>query len=241
MACIISPSMQTTRRQHFDWQRICFCTEPTLTQTVPIMKKFALVATLFAALPFTASAQSANTINFKGTIVDTGCSVSSSTVSGGVANLPAKTDGIEVNLGTVAATDIGTAGTAFSGGAGVPAGTGANVTLTFDCGNAKSGGTGGGAPTKFTVSFNAKNSDIDNTALGTLKIAGGTGAAAGVAIALFQDEKLINIQSSQAPVTGNIANGKGTMNLRAMYVRNGTGAIVPGIANASLPFTLRYE
>jgi type 1 fimbria pilin len=97
------------------------------------------------------------------------------------------------------------------------------------------------APTRFTVSFNPKSTDIDNTSLGTLKVASGTGTATGVAIALFQNDKLINIQNSQPAVTGEIAGGKGLMNLRAMYVRNGTANITPGTANASLPFTLRYE
>ena len=212
------------------------------------MKKQTLIAALIAAssLPFAAAAQTtapttANVINFKGNIVASGCSVSSSSVAGGQGNQAANANGIDVNLGTVSATDIGTAGTAFSGGGSVPVGAGANVIVNFDCGAATTGGTGNGAPTKFTVSFNPKTSDIDNSQLGTLKVAGGTGAASGVAIALFQNEQLINITTSQPVVTGQIASGKGTMNLRAMYVRNGTGSITPGTANASLPFTLRYE
>jgi type 1 fimbria pilin len=202
------------------------------------MKTLCLIATLVAAssASFAASAQTSNTINFKGEIVASGCSVSSSSVAGGAQNQAAKATGIDVDLGTVSAADIGSAGTAFSGAA-MPVGAGANVSLNFDCGAATAGGASGGAPTKFTVIFNPKASDIDSGSAGTLKVAGG---ATGVAIALFQNEQLINITNSQPVVTGQIANGKGVMNLRAMYVRN-SDTLKPGKATASLPFTLRYE
>lgn len=211
-----------------------------LTHTVPSMKNLNLIATLIAAssLSFAASAQtsSSNVINFKGEIIASGCSVSSSSVAGGEQNKAASANGIDVDLGVVSASDIGSASTAFAGGT-MPVGAGASVNVNFDCGAATSGGASGGAPTKFTVIFNPKASDIDNASVGTLKVAGG---ATGVAIALFQNEKLINITTSQPAVNGTISGGKGVMNLRAMFVRN-SETLKVGKATASLPFTLRYE
>lgn len=205
------------------------------------MKNLSLIAALFAAsaLPFAAAAQS-NVINFKGNIVASACAVSGSSVGGGAGNQAAAGSTIEVNLGTVSATDIGTEGQAFSGGSSVPAGAGSNITLTFDCANAKTGGATNGAPTKFTVSFNpGAGSGVADKAIGTLALT--PGGAENVAIALFQDDKLVNVQTSQLPVKGDISNGIGTMNLRAMYVRSTNKAIKAGRADATLPFTLRYE
>jgi type 1 fimbria pilin len=124
----------------------------------------------------------------------------------------------------------------------MPAGAGSNITIAFDCSKATTGGANNNAPTKFTVSFNPTGpggSGIADKAIGTLAL--NAGGAENVAIALFQDDKLIHLQNSQPAVKGEIAGAVGTMNLRAMYVRSTDKAIKPGAANASLPFTLRYE
>ena len=231
---------KTTTRHHKAWRRRGSpCTEasPLPTHSVPTMKNLTLIASLIAAsaLPFAASAQTANTINLKGEIIASACSASSATVAGGTSAAASNASGIEVNLGKVSVNEIGTSGAAFSASSSLTDGAGANVAIEFNCPSAPAGGS---SPTKFTVSFNPRPGDIANASVGTLAV---TGGATGVAIALVQDNKVINIQNSSPAVAGTINGTKGVLNLRAMYVRNGAAAPTPGMANASLPFTLRYE
>lgn len=205
------------------------------------MKNLSLIAALFAAsaLPFAASAQTANTINFTGTITKAACSVSSAAATGGGAQTTPTNSGITVNLGTVADTEIGTMGAAVNGVYSAPANVGSNVTLTFNCSNTANAGPGNTQLTTFSVGFEPTEAQKDEI-VGALKLSGDS-AAKGVAIALFDNGKLVNVHDRTTLVAGKITNNTGTMDLRAMYVKSGNGAITPGSAKASLPFTVRYQ
>ena len=206
------------------------------------MKNLTLIASLIAAsaMPFAASAQTSNTINFTGTITKAACAVKSSSATGTSAKDTAGTSGITVNMGTVSEADIGTVGAQANGSFAAPAGVGANVTLTFNCSNTDKAGAGGSALNTFSVGFEPTEAQKDPNVVGALAL-GSDSSAKGVSIALFDNGKLVNVHDRQQLIAGKIASdGTGTMDLRAMYVKSGS-TITPGSAKAALPFTVRYQ
>lgn len=173
------------------------------------------------------------TINFTGEIIAASCTVkpgNSGTSTGGTAGKQT----IDVNLGKVSADSLGTTGAVSSS---------KSINLNLDCGKTAEG------LTTVKLTFDPANgSGLDSTNNNLLKITGPTDKTAkGVAIGLFtSDNKMLNLAANEA-ISGTLTS-TGTapditysakVDLRAGYVA--TGAITPGIANGTLPFTLTYE
>ena len=164
-------------------------------------------------------------INFQGTILSDTCKVSSLTGDAGTIN---------VNMGTIAADDIGTVAapkrlTAGAGAANmdVICKAGAKVSMKF------AGKTAELSADKKTLRVNNGNTAAGFAQGVGIAVYEGTGAGA-IAFDLSNGNLL---PETTVPSTG------GAVNVRfaAAYVAADPTKIKPGIANASLPFTLTYE
>ncbi|SFP40131.1 fimbrial protein [Ralstonia sp. NFACC01] len=164
-------------------------------------------------------------INFQGSIVNDTCKVSSATGDAGTIN---------VNMGTIAADDVGTlaAPKRLTNGAGaanfdVVCKTGAKVSMKF------AGKTAELSADKKTLRVNNGNTAAGFAQGVSIAVYEGTGASAS-AFDLSSGDLLAQ---TDVPASG------GTLNVRfaAAYVAADPTKIKPGIANASLPFTLSYQ
>lgn len=164
-------------------------------------------------------------INFQGTILSDTCKVSSLAGDAGTIN---------VDMGTIAADDIGTltAPKNLANGAGsanidVVCKTGAKVSMKF------AGKTAELSADKKTLRVNNGNTAAGFAQGVSIAVYEGTGAGAN-AFDLSNGDLLAQ---TTVPSTG------GAVNVRfaAAYVAADPTKIKPGIANASLPFTLTYE
>lgn len=194
--------------------------------------KTKLLATGFALSALSASAMAQTTpvsvdgsINFQGTIVSDTCKVSSVAGDAGAIN---------VDMGTIAADDIGTVAapkvlTSGSGSANfdVVCKTGAKVSMKF-----------AGKAAELSADHKTLRVNNGNTSAGFAQGVGiavyeGTGASASA----FDLSNGALLAETAVPSTG------GAVNVRfaAAYVAADPTKIKPGIANASLPFTLTYE
>ncbi|AKA22414.1 fimbrial protein [Pseudomonas chlororaphis] len=176
------------------------------------------------------------TINFTGEIIAASCTVkpgNGGTSTGGTAGKQT----INVELGKVSSDSLGTIGNVSSG---------KSINLDLDC------GTTGKDLTTVKLTFDPANgSGLDTANNSLLKITGPEGkTATGVAIGLYDsNNKLLNLAANET-IDGKIetiSDGetppkltyKAKLDLRAGYVA--TGAVTPGIANGTLPFTLTYQ
>ena len=192
--------------------------------------KLFLAGVAMSALSAAAMAQTTPTsvdgvINFQGTIVSDTCKVSSATGDAGTIN---------VNMGTIAADDIGTVAAPkfLTSGAGS-----ANVDVVCKTG------------AKVSMKFAGKAAEL-STDKKTLRVNNGNtaaGFAQGVGIAVYEgtgaSATAFDLSSGNLLAETAVPEGGGAINLRfaAAYVTPDAALIKPGIANASLPFTLSYE
>lgn len=170
-------------------------------------------------------------INFTGDITAASCKATSGAGTSISGTAGAQT--IDVNMGKISIDSL-------SGSKpGIAAGTAININL--DCGNTAAG------LTTVKVMFDPNSgSGVDLKNNNLLKT---TGTAEGVGIGIYDSSNnLINLAgngSFDAPLikAGESPDFKYTanLNLRASYVANGVTPIVPGPANATLPFTLTYQ
>lgn len=162
------------------------------------------------------------TITFQGVVKKDSC----------YAN-PGRDSNIDFPLGTVQAsalTDLANAtGSALM----------QSKVFTIECGSGD----------KVTMTF-APGSEVDaaGTVLRVNSGNTGTNFASGVGIVMLDDQgAVMNIKSgsferSFAATATESAKQRANFTLRATYIRTGTAdAVVPGIANASLPFLISYE
>ncbi|CAJ0883695.1 hypothetical protein R20233_02900 [Ralstonia sp. LMG 32965] len=192
--------------------------------------KLFLAGVAMSALSSAAMAQTTPTsvdgvINFQGTILSDTCKVSSLTGDAGTIN---------VDMGKIAADDIGTvaAPKRLTSGAGsanfdVVCKTGAKVSMKF------AGKAADLSADKKTLRVNSGNTAAGFAQGVGIAVYEGTGAGAN-AYDLSSGNLLAQ---TTLPATG------GAVNVRfaAAYVAADATKIKPGIANASLPFTLTYE
>ncbi|WPO48171.1 fimbrial protein [Pseudomonas sp. S1Bt23] len=176
------------------------------------------------------------TINFTGEIVAASCKATAGSGSNVSGEKGAQI--INVKLGKVPIDSL-------TGSTSIVAGT--PINLDLDCGN-----TGTGL-TLVKVQFDPRSgSGVDSSNGSLLKIAGGTGAAAGVGIGIYDlNGKLLNLGANETfnsellketTGTGETATTKysAKLNMRTAYVPNGA-SLKAGVANGTLPFTLTYE
>lgn len=185
----------------------------------------AMSALSSAVMAQTTSVSVDGVINFQGKILNDTCKVSSLTGDAGVIN---------VNMGNIAADDVGTLAapkrlTDGSGNANfdVVCKTGAKVSMKF------AGKASELSADKKTLRVNNGNTS-DGFAQGvSIAVYEGTGASAKA----FDLSKGDLLAKTEVPAAG------GAINVRfaAAYVAPDATKVKPGIANASLPFTLSYE
>lgn len=170
-------------------------------------------------------------LSFSGEVVAASCSIragAGSTVTGEEGN-----QRIDVKLGKVSLDSL------TSSGSSLPV-AGVNINLNLDC-----GATATGLKTVRLKFDPSSGSGIDPDNVSLLKT---TGTAKGVGIGLYDlNNKLLNLSGNEtfdAPLVsvGDIDEPqyKASINLRAAFVANGDD-MAPGLANATLPFTLTYE
>jgi major type 1 subunit fimbrin (pilin) len=191
--------------------------------------KLFLAGVAMSALSTAAMAQTAasvdGVINFQGTILSDTCKVSSLTGDAGTIN---------VNMGTIAADDIGTvaAPKRLASGAG---------SANFDV-VCKSGA-------KVSMKFAGKASELsaDKKTLRVNNGNTGAGFAQGVGIAVYEGTgagaNAFDLSNGDLLAQTELPASGGAINVRfaAAYVAADAAKIQPGVANASLPFTLSYE
>jgi major type 1 subunit fimbrin (pilin) len=191
--------------------------------------KLFLAGVAMSALSSVAMAQTATkvdgTINFEGKITSDTCKVSSASGDAGTIN---------VKMGNVAADDIGTVAAPKNlvGGTGS-----ANFEVVCKKG------------AKVSMKFAGKAADL-STDKKTLRVNSGNtsaGFAQGVGIAVYEGTgataNAFDLSSGDLLAQTEVPAEGGSINVRfaAAYVAPDATKIKPGIANASLPFTLSYE
>ncbi|KAA0983004.1 type 1 fimbrial protein [Pseudomonas sp. ANT_J12] len=195
------------------------------------MKKTSLLALAIvahAALSSSAFAAS-GTLQFNGELNNASCTVTpGGDASAGTGN------NILVDMGDVSFADLQVASPGV-GNVGV-----AVTDLNFDIGCP----SGVGALSSVIMSFDPNSGSGLDSIDGRL-LALSPGGASGAAIALVNSANDIIDMSSAPSISAPLdidEDGVGTANiaLRATYLRT-SGAEVPGAANGSLPFVLRYE
>lgn len=194
-----------------------------------IFLRHILAATVSGALASSAMAHD-GTINFTGEVTSVSCSLKAgagSSVTGSQGSTK-----VEVAMGKISADAVPATGNAANS---------AYINLTLDCGNT--------APNLTTVEMRfdpLSGSGLDTFNNTLLKVKGG---ATGVAIGIYDQtaNKLLNLAANDILTsalttagTGATSSTTGIFNMRAAYLANGD-AVVPGIANAELPFTLTYK
>lgn len=189
-----------------------------------IMKRFFALSLLSSVLILPALANAADTpvwkkdgggnINFTGTIKNDGC----------VVQGPGSSD-INIPLGNVQASSLGLVS------APGPVSSAGEVKVTIKC---KSAGT------KVQMTFAPLPYQLEGT--NVLKVDNGSGAAKNVGVALL-DAAGTALNLSTGSYSGAMAGGTATLQVRATYVRTvaDVDSVVPGIANASMPFVLEYQ
>jgi major type 1 subunit fimbrin (pilin) len=192
------------------------------------MKISILPAALLLAGFTTFAHANSGVITFTGELVATSCVVTPGAgVGGGAGN-------INVNMGTVALSDL-------SQGNGSDFGAATQINLDVDC----SSGAGGLSSVKMI--FDPRSgSGVNPGDTRLLQLSPGAGAATGVGIAIINDNnKIINMNANEtidAPLVISGDTGKAELSMRAAYVLSGAPAqATVGVANATLPFTLKYE
>ncbi|CAJ0771374.1 fimbrial protein [Ralstonia chuxiongensis] len=164
-------------------------------------------------------------INFQGTILNDTCKVSSTTGDAGAIN---------VSMGNIAADDIGTlaAPKRLTNGAGA-----ANFDVVCKKG------------AKVSMKFAGKVAELSADKK-TLRVNNGNtsaGFAQGVGIAVYEgtgsSANAFDLSNGDLLAQTEVPEGGGSLNVRfaAAYVADDATKVKPGIANASLPFTLSYE
>ncbi|CAJ0715659.1 hypothetical protein LMG6871_01527 [Ralstonia edaphis] len=191
--------------------------------------KLFLAGVAMSALSSVAMAQTATkvdgTINFEGKITSDTCKVSSASGDAGTIN---------VKMGNVAADDIGTVAAPKNlvGGTGS-----ANFEVVCKKG------------AKVSMKFAGKAADL-STDKKTLRVNSGNtsaGFAQGVGIAVYEGTgataNAFDLSGGDLLAQTEVPAEGGSINVRfaAAYVAPDATKIKPGIANASLPFTLSYE
>ncbi|AZC40065.1 fimbrial protein [Pseudomonas chlororaphis] len=189
-----------------------------------------IVSMAIAGAVSTSALAADGTINFTGDIIAASCKIAPGAGTSGSSSA------IDVSLGKVSSESLGnTVGGSIVGGK--------SINLNLDC-----GGTAEGLKSVKLQFDPSSGSGIDSGNVSLLKIAGGTGAAEGVGIGLYNSSnKLVNLGANET-IDGDLvpttAEGKTTytakLNMRAGYVANGA-EIKAGKANGTLPFTLSYE
>lgn len=188
--------------------------------------KLFLAGVAMSALSSVAMADTVDgVINFQGKIVNDTCKLSSATGDAGTIN---------VDMGTIAADDIGTvaAPKRFANGAG---------SANFDVVCKK------GA--KVSMKFAGKAAELSADKK-TLRVNNGTvadGFAQGVGIAVYEgtgaSANAYDLSNGDLLAQTEVPEGGAAINVRfaAAYVADDATTVKPGVANASLPFTLSYE
>lgn len=167
----------------------------------------------------------AGVINFQGAVLNDTCKVSSTTGDAGTIN---------VNMGNIAADDIGTvaAPKRLTNGSGS-----ANFDVVCKVG------------AKVSMKFAGKAAELSADKK-TLRVNNGNtsaGFAQGVGIAVYEGSgsnmNAFDLGSGDLLAQTDVPATGGAINVRfaAAYVAADPTKIKPGIANASLPFTLSYE
>lgn len=198
------------------------------------IKSIKVLSVLAASLMATSVMANDGTLNFTGEIIAASCELtggSGTTVGGEASNQI-----IDIDMGKVSIDSIQSA----AGNGTIAAGK--NINLNLDC-----GGTGTGL-TSVNVAFDPASGsgfDAQNSALLAIE----AGGAAGVGIGLYDtSSNLLDLRAGEyfsAPLT-EADDGEGgkvytaDLNIRAAYVGNGE-TIEPGLANATLPFTISYQ
>ncbi|MBN3769079.1 type 1 fimbrial protein [Burkholderia sp. Se-20378] len=164
-------------------------------------------------------------ISFQGTIVNDTCKVSSAT---GDAR------SIIVNMGTIAADEVGTVAAPRFSANGSSA-----VKFAIMC---KKGG-------KVSMKFAAQGAelDADNKSIRVNSGSPAPGYAQNVSIAVYKDtsagEPAFDLSNGDLLAETKLPDEGGSVNVSfaAAYVAQDPSKVTAGIANASLPFTLSYE
>lgn len=187
-----------------------------------------LAVTVSGALASSAMAAD-GTINFTGEVSAVSCKLTGgpgSTVTGsqGAAK-------VDVSLGKVSADSVPAGGKISASST--------YINLLLDCGSTATGLSA--VEMRFDPLSGSGLDTHNNSLLQT------TGGAKGVGIGIYDHgNKLLNlaandsITSTLTTGTGATPSTTGTFSMRAAYLANGE-PIVPGVANAELPFTLTYK
>jgi len=173
------------------------------------MKKTTLIAVLAAAGMCPAVFAADGTINFTGSIRDTACTVNTSSATQ------------TVNLGTVAASSFGAAGTQASA-------TRFTINLT-SCPT---------AVTSASIRFDGPLASGNSSLLG---LTSGTGVATGVGIGIYEQNSTTLIPVGQASALVTLSStGTNALNFIAKYVST-AATVGAGTANAAATFTVAYN
>ncbi|WXL25667.1 fimbrial protein [Ectopseudomonas mendocina] len=199
------------------------------------VKSIKVLSVLAASMLASSVMANDGTLNFRGEIVAASCELTGG--SGTVVGGDASNQIIDIDMGKVSVDSIANA----AGNGSIAASK--NINLNLDC-----GGTGTGL-TSVNVAFDPASGsgyDATNSALLALE----AGGATGVGIGLYDtSSKLIDLRAGEyftAPLV-EADDGQGglaytaDLNIRASYVANGDATIEPGLANATLPFTITYQ
>lgn len=173
------------------------------------MKKLRFMATALAAISLCGTASAADgTINFTGTIRDTACTVDTASANQ------------TVNLGTVAATSFGSAGS-------TAAASRFTINLT-------------GCPTAVTTASIRFDGPLASGNSNLLALSSGQ-TATNVGVGIYQQDSatLIPVAKASAPVTLS-STGTNTLNFVAKYVST-AATVGAGSANAVATFTVAYN
>lgn len=173
------------------------------------MKKLALIAALAATGLCPTAFAADGTINFTGSIRDTACTVNTGSATQ------------TVNLGTVAASAFGAAGSQASARQFA-------ITLT----NCPS------AVTSASIRFDGPLASGNSSLLG---LTSGTGVATGVGVGIYEKDSTTLIPIGQASSAVTLSStGSNTLNFIAKYVST-AATVGPGAANAAATFTVAYN
>ncbi|WP_347449278.1 fimbrial protein [Pantoea stewartii] len=173
------------------------------------MKKLRFMATALAAISLCGTASAADgTINFTGTIRDTACTVDTASANQ------------TVNLGTVAATSFGSAGSTASA---------SRFTINLT-----------GCPTAVTTASIRFDGPLASGNSNLLALSSGQ-TATNVGVGIYQQDSatLIPVAKASAPVTLS-STGTNTLNFVAKYVST-AATVGAGSANAVATFTVAYN